>query len=141
MPDLKLSLDSGDATKKTVKADWTFNAALDGVSQSAIRIDWGDGTVDMVASGTTTKSHAYAATYEQMRLVKLIGNDVTETERINIMPGVSPPFYNPDLGNVHTVSPMKDQYDKALEEAEKVLPQTSPWIGADNVGGLKPVGR
>ena len=142
MPDLKLKLDlAGDSTGKKVQADWTFNQALDGVTQSFVRIDWGDGNITNVPSGTTSAQHSYATSYEHEVYVKLLGNDVTVSRRILIMPGHTPPFYNPDEGNVHTVSPQGDVWDRALDDAKKVLPATSPWIGADNAKGLKPVGR
>lgn len=138
MPDLKLALKGADATGKTVTATWTFNTALDGVSQSAVRIDWGDGTVSPIASGTATAEHAYTTTYEKMVMVKLLGNDVTETERINIMPGTSPPYFNPTPGAPRD---MQDVYAARLEDARKVMPQPTPWLGPDNAKGLKPVNR
>jgi hypothetical protein len=142
MPDLKLSLNlAGDSTGKTVKADWTFNQALDGVTGSFVRIDWGDGTITPCATGVLSATHQYSIAYETEVYVKLLGNDVTVSRRILAAPGHTPPFYNPDEGNVHTVSPQKDVWDRALDDAEKVLPATSPWIGADNAKGLKPVGR
>jgi hypothetical protein len=139
LPDLKLSLDATD--KKMVRADWTFDPKLDGVTQSFVRIDWGDGQINPCASGQLMATHQYAVNYETMVYVKLLGNDVTVSRRIQVLPGVSPPFYNEDESNVHTVSPQGDVWDRALDDAEKVLPATSPWIGADNAKGLKPVGR
>jgi len=139
VPDLKLKLASSDPTGRTVQADWTFNQKLDGVTQSFLRLDWGDGNVTNCPSGTSSATHAYTSQYERMVYVKLLGNDVNEQERINILPGLTPPFYDPDLGDLHTVNPQGDSYRRALADARKVMPAKSPWIGSDNSGALKPV--
>jgi hypothetical protein len=128
VPNLVLSTVGADATKRTVQADWTFNQQLDGVTQSFVRIDWGDGTVDAVASGTTTKQHQYGAGVPANLIreaeVVLLGNDVTVTRRIQIG-SASPPIYNPPTDDIiewgsHT------SFDEALEDAKLVLPLPNP---------------
>jgi hypothetical protein len=142
LPDLKLSIDKvADSTRRTVKAEWTFDAKLDGVADGFVRIDWGDGTITPCATSVHAATHQYSIAYETMVYVKLLGNDVTVSRRITAGQGLIPPFYNEDESNVHTVSPQGDVWDRALDDAKKVLPATSPWIGADNAKGLKPVGR
>lgn len=132
MPNLVLSTVGADATKRTVQADWTFSQPLDGVTQSFVRIDWGDGTVDAVASGTTTKQHQYGAGVPANLIreaeVVLLGNDVTVTRRIQIG-SVSPPIYNPETADLITWG--GDVYQEALHDAKQVLPLPNPQEEGD----------
>ncbi len=141
MPNLILSQDAADSSHQTIKADWTFNQQLDGVTQSFVRIDWGDGTIDPVASGTTTKSHAYAVgahgnIYKEVQ-VTLLGNDVTVTRRIEIG-NKAGPYYNPETADVID-TPWTPVWDEALRDAEIVLPIPNPNVEGDpGNDGIKP---
>lgn len=141
MPNLVLSHVGADATKQTVQADWTFNQQLDGVTQSHVRIDWGDGSaLDPVASGTTTKQHVYSGA-KPVNLIRevevvLLGNDVTVTRRISIG-SAAPPMYNPETADQIVWG--GDVWQEALEDAKDVLPLPNPQQEGDPGNkGIKP---
>jgi PKD domain len=71
-----------------VVADVSFSAALDGQAPQPYKLDWGDGTIVQIASGSPLATHTYAKAgwYD----VTVQSNNTSSRQKVEVGPSAFP---------------------------------------------------